>query len=139
LWVKVEYIGIVAVPVAWLAFAVEYTGHEQWITRRRLALASVPSLVTLLLVWTNEAHGLIWRTISLVPHAGFVGWRATYGAAFWLFTVYAYLLLLFGSVLLLWVVLRRPHLYRGQAAAILAGTVAPWLMNLVDNLGIGPL
>ncbi len=139
LWVKVEYIGIVAVPVAWLAFAVEYTGHEQWITRRRLALASVPSLATLLLAWTNEAHGLIWRTISLVPHAEFVGWRATYGAAFWLFTAYAYLLLLFGSALLLWVVLRRPHLYRGQAAAILAGTVAPWLMNLVDNLGIGPL
>ena len=79
LWSKIEYLGIVTVPVAWLAFALEYTERQRWLTRGRLALLATPSLLTLLLVWTNETHGMIWRTISLVPKLDFVGWETMYG------------------------------------------------------------
>ncbi|HWQ11850.1 MAG TPA: histidine kinase N-terminal 7TM domain-containing protein, partial [Roseiflexaceae bacterium] len=139
LWSKVEYAGIVVVPVAWVTFALRYTGHDLWLTRRNLALLAAPSLVTLLLVWTNEAHGLIWASIRLVPGPQFVVWRATYGPGFWAFTAYAYLLLLAGTSLLLWKALRSPDLYRGQAGAFLAGTAVPWAGNLVYNLGLSPL
>jgi hypothetical protein len=33
----VEYIGIATVPVAWLAFALQYTGREEQLTPRNLA------------------------------------------------------------------------------------------------------
>jgi drug/metabolite transporter (DMT)-like permease len=36
-WAMVEYIGIVTVPVAWLAFALQYTGREEQLTPRNLA------------------------------------------------------------------------------------------------------
>ncbi|NNJ10817.1 response regulator [Chloroflexales bacterium ZM16-3] len=138
-WAKAEYIGIVIVPVAWLAFALQYTEHDRWATHRRLALLAIPSLLTLALVWTNEAHGLIWSSISLVPGRLFMGWQATYGAGFWLFMAYAYTLLLIGTLLLLRVAIQRPSLYRGQAGALLAGSLIPWLGNLIDNIGLSPL
>jgi PAS domain S-box-containing protein len=138
-WSKVEYLGIVTVPVAWLVFALQYTGRERWLKRRRLALLALPSLLTLPLVWTNEAHGLIWRSVNLVPHAEFVGWKAVYGPAFWLFTAYSYLLMLAGTVLLFWTILRAPALYRGQAAGILIGSLVPWISNLLYNVGLNPL
>lgn len=138
-WSKLEYVGIVIVPAAWLSFALHYTGHGHWLARRTLLLLALPALVTLLLVWTNETHSLIWRSITLVPHDGFVGWKAIYGPGFWLYTAYAYLLLFAGTLLLLWMVLRSPDLYRAQAAALVIGALAPWLGNLLYNFKLSPL
>ncbi len=139
IWSKIEYIGIVSVPVAWLVFILQYTEQHRWARRGWLALLSVPSLLTLLLVWTNEAHGLIWRTIHLVPHQDFIGWKAEYGPVFWLFTAYAYILLLVGTLLLLQVYFFRPTFYRGQVSALLIGSLLPWLSNLCDIFGLRPL
>lgn len=138
LWSKVEYLGIVVVPVAWLAFALQHTGREHLLTRRSLALLAAPSALTLLLVWTNEAHRLIWATIRLVAGGHLMLWKASYGPAFWAFTGYAYLLLLLGSLLLCWTIVRWPGLYRGQASALLAGVAAPWAANAIYNLGLSP-
>jgi PAS domain S-box-containing protein len=138
-WSKVEYFGIVVVPVAWLAFALQYTGREHWLKPRTLALLALPSLVTLPLVWTNELHYLIWRNIELVPGPGYVGWKAEYGLAFWVFTAYSYVLMLIGTALLLWTLFRAPKLYRGQAAGVLIGSLVPWLSNLFYNIGLNPL
>src|SRR5512139_1027888 len=35
-WAKVQYIGIVTVPLCWLIFALEYAGHDRWLTPRAL-------------------------------------------------------------------------------------------------------
>ena len=65
-WSKVGYLGVVALPPVWLAFALYYTGLEKrWLTRRNLALLSVVPLITLALVWTNGAHGLVWSSIGI--------------------------------------------------------------------------
>jgi PAS domain S-box-containing protein len=138
-WSKVEYIGIVTAPVAWLAFALQFTGRERWLRPRNITLLSLPSLLTLPLVWTNETHGLIWRSVSVVPGPEFYGWKAVYGPAFWLFTAYSYVLLLAGATLLLWTIFRAPRLYRGQAGALLIGTLVPWVANFLYNFGLNPL
>ncbi|HEY9806804.1 MAG TPA: histidine kinase N-terminal 7TM domain-containing protein, partial [Candidatus Obscuribacterales bacterium] len=33
---KVQYLGIVVVPVAWLLFTLQYTGRTKWLTRHNL-------------------------------------------------------------------------------------------------------
>jgi hypothetical protein len=60
IWAKIEYFGIVSVPLVWLAFALTYTGRERWLTLRKLLLLSIVPLITLTLVWTNDWHGLVW-------------------------------------------------------------------------------
>lgn len=73
LWAKLQYLGIVAIPVAWLAFAVVYTGRESWLSRRNLALLCVVPAITLLLVATNEYHGLIWSQVELTRVSASIG------------------------------------------------------------------
>ena len=34
-WGEIKYLGIVAVPLAWLIFALQYTGREGWVTATR--------------------------------------------------------------------------------------------------------
>src|SRR5690242_2830254 len=67
-----EYIGITTVPAAWLLFAIEYTGHEKWITRRRVALLTIEPVLVLAALFTNQWHHLFWTTYSLDSSSGFV-------------------------------------------------------------------
>ncbi len=138
-WSKVEYVGIVTCPLAWLAFALQFTNQRKWLTRRTLTLAAIVPLITLLLVWTNEAHGLIWRRTSVVTNGPFPALEVSHGPWFWVHLVYSYLALLGGTIVILRVVISFPHLYRRQAGLLLIGLLAPWLGNSLYLLGLAPV
>ena len=53
------------------------------------------------------------------------------GPAFWLHTVYSYLLTGAGTFLLLRNFVRMPRVYRRQASALLVAVCAPWAGNIV--------
>jgi len=137
-WAKVEYLGIVTVPVTWLALVLQYTKRERWLTRRNLALLATVPLVTLLLAWTNDLHGLLWSEIRLDSSGSFSVLDLGRGAWYWVNTAYAYLLLLFGTLLLIRTLIRSPRLYRGQAGALLLATLAPWVGNALYISGLIP-
>jgi hypothetical protein len=118
-WAKAEYIGIATVPVVWLAFALRYTGREGQLTPRNLALLSALPLITLLLAWTNEGHGLVWSSTGLNEDGPFPALEVDHGAWFWVHLSYSYLLLLIGTILLIAMLTRSPHLYRKQNLALL--------------------
>ena len=128
-WAKVEYIGIATVPFAWLAFALQYTGREGRLTGRNLALLSALPLVTLLLAWTNEVHGLVWSSTGLDEDGPFLALEVEHGAWFWVHLSYSYLLLLIGTILLIAMLTRSPHLYRKQNLALLLAVSVPWVGN----------
>src|SRR5919199_57155 len=138
-WARVEYIGIASVPVAWLAFALQYTGREGQSTRRNLALLSALPLVTLLLAWTNEAHGLVWSSTRLNKDGPFPALEVGHGAWFWVHLSYSYLLLLVGTILPITMLTRSPHLYRKQNLALLVAVSVPWAGNGVYVLGLSPV
>jgi len=137
-WAKVQYLGIVTVPLTWLAFVLQYTGRARWLTRRNLALLAIVPLITLLLVWTNEIHGLIWSEVIIDTSGPFPMLDLSYGALFWIHTAYSYLLLLLGTLLLIQILIRLPRLYRGQAVALLIGSLAPWVGNALYISGLSP-
>ena len=64
-WAKIEYLGIASSPVVWLAFTLDYPGRGRWLTSGRLVLLSSVPLITTLLAFTNEQHGLIWSQVTL--------------------------------------------------------------------------
>ena len=37
----IQYLGIVTVPVAWFIFSLQYTGRNNWLTRKNLLLLSI--------------------------------------------------------------------------------------------------
>jgi two-component system cell cycle sensor histidine kinase/response regulator CckA len=129
LWAKIKYLGIVTVPVAWLFFALKYTGREKWLKLRKIAPIVIVPFITLLLVWTNDLHGLIWGNSGLDKSASFPGQISTYGLWFWVHTSYSYLLLTLGTILIVQALIHPSHLNRGQAIALLISVLAPWVGN----------
>src|SRR5215469_16513553 len=62
-WDNFIWPGALIASAAWLAFALQYTGRGKWLTWRTVALLSILPLVTVLLAWTNNIHGLIYSNI----------------------------------------------------------------------------
>lgn len=139
LWAKIEYLGIVSVPSLWLIFVLQYTGQPERLTRRNLILLTIEPIVTLLLVWTNEFHRLIWASVELDTSGAFPLWKAVHGLGFWGHAGYSYLLLFLGSSLIVQALLRSPHLYRRQAGALLIAAAAPWIGNALYLAELSPL
>src|SRR4051812_19756907 len=98
---KLQYLGIVTLPVAWLIFAMLYSGYSRRVNWVTIALLSICPLITIVLVWTNEAHHLIWSNITLNQSGPIPILHFEHGVAFWLDNVYAHVCLLIGSALLL--------------------------------------
>ena len=88
-WAKVQYIHIVTIAPAWFVFALQYTARRNWFTRsqRNLSLLAVIPVITLILVWTNEAHGLIWSQTSLESSTAFPMLVLEYAPWFWVHSV----------------------------------------------------
>src|SRR5207248_2200794 len=66
-WDNVSWLGGVSAPSLWLAFALQYTGRSAWLTRRIMLILVIEPLVTLLLVWTSQFHGLVESNSRLDP------------------------------------------------------------------------
>jgi PAS domain S-box-containing protein len=138
LWAHIKYLGVVIVPVAWLFFALKYTRREQWLKRQKIVLLTIVPLVTLLLVWTNDLHGLIWRTSELDTSVSFSVRFLTYGPWFWVHTLYSYLLLVIGTILIIQALIQSPRQNRGQAIALLISVLAPWVANALYTYNLNP-
>jgi PAS domain S-box-containing protein len=57
-WFRTRYPIGALIAVFWLVFAIEYSGHREWISKRLLAGIFVVPLVTQILLWSNSLHGL---------------------------------------------------------------------------------
>ena len=60
-WIRFMFAGVVATPVAWLTFALEYTGRK--VKPTRILLLSILPLLTMGIILTNDAHHLFWARI----------------------------------------------------------------------------
>ncbi|CAN5719985.1 hypothetical protein BH24ACT20_BH24ACT20_13980 [soil metagenome] len=140
LWGRLEYLGIVAVPPAWLVFVLQYTGRQRWLTPTRGALLYGVPLVTWVLFWTNGAHGLMWGEVRLDDALPFPSLEVVeYGAWFWIHSAYSYALMFVSAALLVSTLLRRSRLYRVQSAVFLGALLIPLSANAWYIFGFSPI
>ena len=135
---QILLVSVVVQVVAFLLFALTYTGRESYVTRRTLAALAVEPVVFTALVWTNGAHGLVW-TATVGP----TGVEYAAGTAFWIHTAYSYVLMTAGVVLIVLFAVRSKYLYQRQAAVLVAAAVGTWVTNvaslLVDDFHLTPI
>ncbi len=120
-----------------MIFGLQYSNRERWLTRRNLLLLGLQPLAALLMVWTNEMHGLFRAEVLLDTSGDFAVLGVRLGMGFWFHAVYSYLLLL-GTLTLVRNFMRASHLHRGQVNAVLLGALAPWLGNALYLSGASP-
>ncbi len=138
LWAKIEYIGVVSVPLAVLGYVLAHSGSIQHLTVRYLAWLAVIPVVTLILAWTNSYHGLIWATYVPYVENGLVLSEKIYGPGFWIYWIYSYLVLLAATVLTIRQLFSFARLFCWQSLLVLIGILAPWIGNLLYVLHINP-
>ena len=136
---NIQYLGIVTVPVTWLAFSLEYTGQYKWLTRRNLLLLAILPFVTVVLAWTNSFHSLMWYDRHLETIGPFTVIAKTYGIWFWVHTAYSYLLILLGTFILVQRLFRRPRLFRGQSVALVICIAVPLAWNIIYVFHLPPI
>ena len=134
-WADVQYMGIVSMPVLWLIFALRYASWGRKPARQQMITLAIVPLVTVILVWTNDLHGLMRRDIGLDSSGPLVLVTKTYGPWFWVHTAYSYFAMATGSFVLLRATFRAPNVYRSQALALLVAVLLPWVGNAVYVLG----
>ena len=135
---KLEYLGIVTLPVLWLVFALRLRDRAAYRWWTWPALLLTPA-ITLALVWTNEAHGLIWQNQRLDTSGPFPAIGKRYGPWFWIHAAYSYGLIATGSIVLARQARRAAGPYRRQIGLLLTGVAAPWIANAIFIFGWSPI
>jgi diguanylate cyclase (GGDEF)-like protein/PAS domain S-box-containing protein len=126
---RLQYLGIVVVPVAWLEFAIDYCG-----LRRRLggglsrALWLLPGAVGAWML-AGDPGGWIYQSVRLEPHGDFVAFVVDHGRLFEVFAVYSYLLIGAATLFFLWTLGGSRGAFGRQMLAVI---VAP-LLSLIGN------
>jgi len=117
---KIQYLGIVATPVCWLLFAITYTGYGRLLYSFKSLLLAVIPVITLILVSTNEFHGLVWSAVGLNPTAPFSSLVINHGRWFLVHLAYSYLCVIVGTLLLVITFARSQHNLKGLLTVIAA-------------------
>jgi PAS domain S-box-containing protein len=139
-WNKATYFGIVTTPILWFLFSLEYTERKNWITRTRLIGLFIFPMITLLIIWTNDAHHLFWATDGKLVQEGDILLRsAENGPWFWAHSLYSYLFILAGTVMVVRALSHWPSQYRGQMIWILLAVFAPWIFNVIQIFKLLPI
>ncbi|MGB2963234.1 MAG: histidine kinase N-terminal 7TM domain-containing protein [Anaerolineales bacterium] len=130
-WVRVEYVGIVTIPLFWLLFCLRYVNIQKPKTRNYFLIFSIIPLITLILAFTNSFHRLIWDKISIESLYGLNLLKLDYGAWFWMHVLYSHSLYLAGMCLLLQYYFKTPKNIKHQTRLIILAGLIPYTANLV--------
>ena len=130
-WAKVTYLFIVATPVAWLIFALHYSGRSAAYAPQRVVLYSVIPGITALLALTSDWHTLLWQAYAFVPVERMVALQVSHGPWFWVHATYSYILVLAGAVLIMDHSLKFINLYRQQTFWVVIAALLPVAVNIV--------
>ncbi|MFB6176863.1 MAG: histidine kinase N-terminal 7TM domain-containing protein, partial [Halobaculum sp.] len=130
--------GRLTVPVAWLVFALEYTGRSEPLTRSRVAVICVLPVVTLLTLVSNPVFGLLFENYRIVGGAvATVQYTPT--TYFWVQLLYSYALIGTGTLVLFGMVLSPERLFSVQAGALVVGALVPTVTNVLWLFDWGPV
>ena len=127
---RLEYIGISFLSLSYALHILTYIGKREKIPKVWLRLAFVVPTLTVLLVWTNDAHHLIWQAVSLDRSQGFTVWRSEFGLWFWIHIAHSYSLLFLSVLFLFRAVMQSPTTYRRHMVALFISVLAPFVGNI---------
>jgi diguanylate cyclase (GGDEF)-like protein len=136
IWSKIQYLGISSCPVFFLLFIIEYTNQEHFLNRTRLALLWLIPVTTVAMAATNEIHHLIWTSFTPIPGSNLIVYG--HGSWFWLYAIYAYILIVLTIFLLIRALIRYPSYYRQQSFLLAIATFFPWLGNFIYIANLAP-
>jgi PAS domain S-box-containing protein len=137
LWSQFSYFGIAFLPLSFFLFATSFSHKKKIINPFIVTILSVIPFLTLILVFTNDLHRLIWKEVRLVADLNMITYK--YGIGFWIFWGYSILLILGGLFNLVYSVFVFTAYYKSMVKILLIATIIPLCGNLVYVTGLNPI
>lgn len=139
LWAQTQYAMISLIPPAWITFAQHYSQRDRVSKWWQILLLLIVPVTTVMLVFTNQQHGLVWARIWVNRDGPLQIFDAIYGTWWWIFFVYSYGLLFWGAVLLFYGLREYSVTYRSHFMVLLFSLLLPWLANALYISRISPI
>jgi PAS domain S-box-containing protein len=129
---QMRFFGIVLIPPCWLTLAMMISGYERWTNRRNISALSVTPIITVVLVFTNGYHSLMFSKVELNPVNPTLPLSLTYSLAFEVMVVgYSYAVLSVGTIILVRRLFLSRRSFRVQAYPLLIASSIPWLADML--------
>ena len=133
---KMQYIGSSVLPVGLFFYIAKCANLEKWIKVRNIILLSILPAVTLILVYTNDFHNLVWKNIKLIEYRSFLVLLKDFGIWPPIYISYSYILILIGAAIIIKVLFRSPAYYKMQIILLIAYISLPLLVNIIKVFDI---
>src|ERR1044071_2034100 len=97
---SLTYLGVVALPPLFLIYALQFSNNEIWLTHGVFSILAVEPLVTLILLWTNNSHRLVFTDINMMNDASLSWIQLVHGPWYRINLIYSYLIIMLGFAIL---------------------------------------
>jgi len=133
------WLGVVWTGIAFLGFALEYTGRSDVVRSRLFAAVVGFGLLSTALLATNPLHGAFWTGLEFDPAFGVA--TVSYAFGPWAYLVVAVETVLVASAVFLLVdtLLSYGPLYRRESAAVALSSLPPGFALVAWTLELGPV
>ena len=135
---KIEYVGITIVPVIFFILVLYFSGYTNWTQIKKNFFLLIIPLITLGLVFTNEKHSLIWKEIILEQNGKYLFLGIKYGAWFWVYACFSYLLIAISYIILIKTIIRKIKVFKLQAISIIVALTIACVANILYILKLLP-
>ncbi|HPF87753.1 MAG TPA: histidine kinase N-terminal 7TM domain-containing protein [Candidatus Limiplasma sp.] len=146
-WANMQYFAYTTIHIFWLYMVLQFTASAKWTRLRRILPLFIIPLIFIILVWTDQYHGLIRYGFSLDYSGSFPVIKKSYGPLYWIHPIYGYSIELISILLIARAAIFLKSIYRRQAIALLVSpiiSIVPSILYVfklspVNNIDITPV
>jgi PAS domain S-box-containing protein len=136
LCIDVRVVGTLVAMLGLLAFVFRYSGLYRWLKASRFSAICAPGLFLLILVCTDPWHHLYWADLSNQRVGDVMVAIRLFGPGFWALIAYCYVIAAISAAILGQKLVASTGVHRVQAAVMLFGVILPWVIDIMDMLGL---
>lgn len=137
-WIKIEYLGIVFLPLAWLVFALNFTGYKEKIKKHMIGMLFILPVIILCMNYTNEYHHLFYKELSMNYEGVFPIVDIVKGPWYWINIIYTYSIMFLGFCIFISAYFKSVAIVKKQILLITIGWMIPWAADIIYSINILP-
>jgi PAS domain S-box-containing protein len=136
---QLEYVGMASAVFLWFVFVATYTQYDYLLRPWILTVLTVIPIITIISLLRAPNSTYIHETYELVNTDGILTWKKNFTIGFYIWTAYAYLMMLSGIVLLSTRIVKMPKAMRSQLYFLIPVIIVIMLPNIAFIIDENPI
>lgn len=132
-WSELRYFSLTTMLAFFLAFAIQYTDHKQWLKKPFLIFFFSIPFVTQIVIMTNSSHHLFFSEDKYSIQGLLMGLDSIHlGILYWVHTIYSYSIAIMGLGLIISKSIRNYNVYHRQMLPLVLSAIPPLITSVID-------